>query len=329
MIVPVTNTEYVKGQAVLSCAPEFEFVPVVDAETNLADFIRQNQCQAVVIGVTRYTGPLYDALPENGLLARFGVGTDSLDRAQTHARNLIIANTPGALDRSVAEHAIFLVGSLVRQINALDRTTRDGAWSGITGNDMQDLKLGIIGAGPIGAMTAQIAHQGFAMHTLIGELQSEAQIAARLGKTPDELKAQLGYDLWTANVENVLAEADIVSVHLPVLPATHGFFNADRFAQFKVGSLFVNTARGALVVEADLVQALREGQLSGAALDVFQQEPYLPISPDADLRQFDNVILTPHVGSNTVGANRRMAELVVENLRHWANGELDKVHVVG
>ena len=328
MIVPVTESEYYKGQTVFDRVAEFELVPVKDDEKTLADFIQQNQCKAVILGVTKYNGPLYNALPENGILLRFGVGTDSLDRTQTHAKNLIIANTPGALDRSVAEHAIFLIGSLVRHISVLHQSMQSGNWSPVVGSDTQDLTLGIIGAGPIGAMTAQIAHQGFGMRTVICELQSEVQIADRLGKTPAELKSQLGYAVWSANAESVLAEADIVAAHLPLIPATQGFFDAERFAQFKPGSLFVNTARGGLVVETDLAQALRDGKLAGAALDVFEQEPYTPTTPEADLRQLDNVILTPHVGSNTIGANRRMAERVVQNLRHWANGELEKVFVV-
>jgi phosphoglycerate dehydrogenase-like enzyme len=328
MIVPVTEAEYRKAQTVFERARDFEFVPVSSDEATLAAFIRAHGCGAVALGVATYTGPLYDALPEYGILLRFGVGTDGLDRAQTRAKKLIIANTPGALDRSVAEHAIFLMGALARHLCALNQTAHSGAWRPIVGSDMQDLTLGIIGAGPIGAMTAQIAHQGFGMRTAICELQSETQVAARLGTSADDLRNLLGYGVWSADPEPALAQADVVSAHLPLLPSTRGFFDADRFAQFKDGSLFINTARGGLVVETDLAAALRNGKLAGAALDVFEREPYAPTAPEADLRQLDNALLTPHVGSNTAGANRRMAELVAQNLRHWANGELDRISVV-
>jgi phosphoglycerate dehydrogenase-like enzyme len=328
MIIPVTALEYEKGRTVFERATDYAFTPVEDDEQVLASFVAEHGCRAVVVGVTPYLGPLYEALPEDSLILRFGVGTDSLDRIRTQARDIKVANTPGALDRSVAEHTLFLIGALVRHIVKGSEALKAGSWLPATGDELQDLKLAIIGMGQIGAQVAQIAHLGFGMQTLACERLSEEAVASRLGMSLEPMRSHLGYARWSQNPDDILAEADIVSAHLPVVPETVGFFNAARFHAFKRGSLFVNTARGALVVEEDLAAALSAGHLAGAALDVYANEPYVPAKAGCDLRTFPNVIMTPHVASNTRAANRRMAAMVVQNFRHWDAGEFDQVHVV-
>lgn len=328
MIIPVTTLEYEKGRTVFERATDYAFTPVEDDEQVLAAFVEEHGCRAVVVGVTPYIGPLYEALPKGGLILRFGVGTDSLDRVRTRTRDIKVANTPGALDRSVAEHTLFLSGALVRHIVSGSDTLKAGSWSPETGDELQDLKLAVIGMGQIGAQVAQIAHLGFGMQTLACERLSEAAVASRLGVSLASMRAHLGYTRWSSDPGDILAEADIVSAHLPVVPDTVGYFNAARFRAFKHGSLFVNTARGALVVEADLAAALGAGHLAGAALDVYAHEPYEPAGANCDLRTFPNVIMTPHVASNTRAANRRMATMVVQNLRHWNAGAFDQVHIV-
>jgi len=328
MIVPVTELEYQKGREVFERAGDHRFVSVPADEPSLAAFVRDNGCAAVVVGVVRYAGPLYEALPRGGIILRFGVGTDSIDRAQAVRRGILVANTPGALDRSVAEHTIFLIGALVRHIARGDRDVRDGRWEPRTGDELRDLKLAIVGLGAIGAQVAQIAHAGFGVETLVCQHGTEARATARLGMGVDEMRSRLGYSLWSKDLIEVLPSADIVSVHLPLRPGNEGLFDAATFARFKDGSLFVNTSRGGLVVERDLAWALRCGKLAGAALDVYENEPYEPVEGAEDLRQLPNVLMTPHVASNTRAANRRMAEMVVGNLRHWERGEMDAVHRV-
>ena len=328
MIIPVAALEYEKGRAVFESAQDYTFTPVQDDEAEIAAFIEAHSCHAVVVGVTPYTGPLYNALPEGGLILRFGVGTDSIDREQTQVRGLRVANTPGALDRSVAEHTIFLMGALVRHIVQGSTMLKGGMWQPETGDELQDLKLAIIGMGHIGAQVAKAAHLGFGMQTLVCELQSEENVAARLAIPLETMRAQLGYTRWSSDPNDILPDTDIASAHLPVLPGTVGYFNASRFASFKPGSLFVNTGRGALVVEEDLAAALNAGHLAGAALDVYEHEPYKPAGAHCDLRAMSNVIMTPHIASNTRAANRRMAALVVENLRHWDASESEQVRIV-
>jgi phosphoglycerate dehydrogenase-like enzyme len=327
-IIPVTEPEYLKGKDIFDNVADYDFRPVDDSEEGLANFIRRHSCHAAVVGVRPYRGPLYSALPEGGLILRFGVGTDSVDRVAAAARQICCANTPGALDRSVAEHTLFLIGALVRRIVPGDASLKQGQWSPMTGDELQDLKLAIIGMGAIGAQVARAAHLAFGMDILVCDVADPDKVAARLGLSSTALRDEYGITSWSADAHHILANADVVSAHLPVLPDTVGYFNAARLAMFRHGSLFVNTARGALVVERDLVAALESGHLAGAALDVYEHEPYAPDTTATDLRRLPNVLMTPHVASNTRAANRRMAQGVLDNLRYWDAGVRDSAHIV-
>ena len=329
MIIPVTQLEYDKGRQVFDTVEGHTFVPVSDNETALASFIESNGCSAVVVGVAPYSGPLYNALPQGGLILRFGVGTDNIDLARAAARGIRVANTPGALDQSVAEHTLFLIGALVRHVGQGDLALKQGTWAPVTGDELGDLKLGIVGMGRIGARVARMAHATFGMEILVCETLSEEAVATRLEMDAQALRQQLGYTGWSSDPDFILGQADVVSAHLPVVAATRGFFCAARFAALKRGSLFVNTARGALVVESDLVAALKSGHLGGAALDVYEREPYTATDAVLDLRTVPTVIMTPHIASNTRAANRRMASMVIENLLNWEAGLQDAVHIVG
>jgi len=327
MIVPVTRPEYEKGKTVFSAVETLEFVPVAPEEDTLAAFVRQHRCRAAVIGVSKYRGPLYQALSQRGLLVRFGVATDNIDREKARDRAILIANTPGALDQAVAEHTLFLMGALVRHLTRSDQEVKAGKWNPLVGEQLSSLRLGLVGLGNIGFQVACLAHQGFGMETLIFSRHSPEETASRRGLSVENLRLRLGWSLWSDRVEEILPGSDIVSVHLPLTEKTAGFFHAARFARFKTGSFFINTARGGLVVEKDLAQAILSGKLAGAALDVFQKEPYQP-TDGVDLRQLPGVIMTPHIASNTRTANLRMARMVVENILHWERGELDLVHLV-
>lgn len=327
MIVPVADVIYQKGAAVFESTPEFDFVPISADEETLAAFICAHECRACVLGVDIYSGPLYEALPPGGAIIRFGVGTDGIDRKQLKNHDLLLANTPGTLDQSVAEHTIFLIGALVRQITIGNARVKSGEWASETGNELGDLTLGIVGLGSIGAAVARIAHQGFGMRVLVYQRSSPDATAKRLGfLSVESMLSELGICCWSDEPSMAISKADVVSVHLATNEDTIGYFNAERFAQLKPGAFFVNTSRGRLVVDTDLAAALESGQLAGAALDVFHDEPYQPNG--VDLRKFDNVIMTPHVASNTMAANRKMAARVVENLKFWQAGKIEKMFLV-
>ena len=148
MIVPVTRPEYDKGKSVYSNNSEYQFTPVASDEASVAAFVRSHDCRAVVLGVERYVGPLYETLPSGGIIIRFGIGTDGIDFQKTRHKRITVANTPGVLDRSVAEHCIFLIGAVARNVAQCNEDLKNGRWTPRTGNELRDLKLAIVGLAP-------------------------------------------------------------------------------------------------------------------------------------------------------------------------------------
>jgi lactate dehydrogenase-like 2-hydroxyacid dehydrogenase len=323
--VLVTEPEYAKGEPVFRSTTGLEFRPAPADEAALSAAVLQTQARVVIIGVVPYTGPLYRALQatsrgHGALLARFGVGHDGVDKAQARENGIIVCNTPGVLDVSVAEHTLWLMGNVARHLSQLEARLRGGEFRGETGGELCGKRLGILGFGRIGRKVAKIAHLGFGMEIWAAGKGSLADLEAREGRSLRELRAEYGLELYTDDADQLLQECDYLSLHLPALPATRHFINAARLALLKPGAVLINTARGSLVDEAALYDALAAGKLAGAGLDVFEREPYQPVTPERDLRKLANVVLTPHVSSNTREANQRMAAACVANVRHFFNG---------
>jgi len=145
------------------------------------------------------------------------------------------------------------------------------------------------------------------------------------GRLIGQVLDQFGVAQYTTDADAVFRESDVISIHLPAQADTRGFVDVRRLALLKPAAWLINTSRGSVADEAALYDALRSGRLAGAGLDVFHAEPYVPLAPDKDLRQLDNVVLTPHVGSNTHAANRRMAEASLANVRAFFAGRLDEL----
>lgn len=330
-VVLVTETEYRKAEAVFRGAEGVNFEPAPAEEGALARLVTGRGARVAVVGVEPYIGPLYEALGASGggLIARFGVGHDNVSKPLAGQHGVHVTNTPGALDASVAEHAMWLMGCLGRRISRLEAGFRAGRFAGETGIELCERTLGILGFGNIGRRVAAMAHFGFGMHVMAGDSRRVEEIEAREGRAFEGILAECGTEAYTTDIEAIFREADILSVHLPVTPATTRFVNAERLSWMKRGAVVVNTARGAVVDEAALYDALAGGALGGAALDVFESEPYQPVHPDKDLRRLPNVVLTPHIGSNTVEANRRMGEACVANARHFLEGRIDRLSLVG
>ena len=139
----------------------------------------------------------------------------------------------------------------------------------------------------------------------------------------DQVRAAFGLALYSTDVDAVITQADVVSLHIPGRPATDGFMGSERLSLMRPGAILVNTSRGSVVDEAALYDALAGGRLGGAALDVLAEEPYRPADPAKDLRTLPNVILTPHVASNTFEANECMARTALENVRRFFTGRMD------
>ena len=300
--VLVTEPEFRRAERVFESAGGAQCTPVPPGEAELADAIVSHAARYVVVGSYPYSSALYQALPRGGVIARFGVGHDSVDKAKATAAGLLCTNTPGVLDQSVAEHAVLLIAAAARHLARNASDMRGGRWDlGPQGTELRGKTLAVIGCGRIGRATARIAANGFGMR-VIGFRRSPA-------RTDSDFMAT------TTDFEAAVRDARFVSLHIAAEPSNRKFLDAGRLAMLSPVAWLINTARGAVVDEAALYDALASRRLAGAALDVFEREPYGPVDPARDFRTLENVILTPHVGSHTTEANRSMAERALENIR--------------
>jgi len=312
--VAVTELEFEKGRGAFEAAASegLRCAPAPPGEAELAEAVREQGARHVVVGVERYRGELYRALPRGGVVSRFGVGHDGIDKGLATAAGLLCTNTPGALDDSVAEHALALMLCAARDVAARDALVRRGAWEPRVGSELRGKRLAVIGCGAIGCRVAEIAAFGFGMEVVGCKRRAvdEAAMARRHGF------ARIVLEFAAA-----VAEADYVSLHIPSGAETRHFIDAARLGAMPAKAWLINTARGAVVDESALYDALAAGALAGAALDVFAEEPYVPQAPGKDLRTLPNVVLTPHVGSSTAEACRRMAERALRNIALAERGE--------
>ncbi len=328
--VLVTEPEYAKGKEVFQAERHWQVESVPSEEQSLAQSIRQKHCRAVIVGVERYTGQLYEALadvagPDGAIIARYGVGYDNIDGKLAQQHHIVVTNTPGVLTESVAEQTFWLMGALARHIAQLDATMRAGYFAPQAGTELQGKTLAVMGFGHIGRRVAAMAHLGVGMKIIAEDEYPLAEQAQREGLTEVGFKEKYGLDEYTTDPLEALRAADIVTIHMAVTGETQNFFNAQRLNAMKPGALLVNTARGQLIDEDALYDALSSGRLGGAALDVYAEEPYRPRNPSKDLRTLANTVLTPHVASDTHEANARMARVCLENIGHFLAGQMDQL----
>jgi phosphoglycerate dehydrogenase-like enzyme len=306
-IVLVTEPEYRRGEMVFASPARFTFKSAPSDEAALVQAIAESKARHVIVGGQPYREALYAALPKGSVIARFGVGHEWVDKAKATAAGLLCTNTPSVLDQSVAELTFLLVAAAARRLTSIAGAMRDGQWTPQLGMELRGKTLTIIGAGRIGSAVARIAKRGFEMRV----------IACRRKGSTTPPPAGGDFDLVTDDLGEALRQADFVSLLIPGVPENAHFINRDRLALMQSHAWLINTARGAVVDEAALYDALSEHRIGGAALDVFDREPYQPVDAHRDLRTLPNVILTPHVGSTTPEANRGMAERAVQNIV-WA-----------
>ena len=319
--IAVTELEFRKAESSFTRAAD-EGLPCVNApaeEKALAVAIRSSEARHVIIGVECYAGPLYEALPPGGVIARFGVGHDGVNKALATSKGLLCTNTPGALDDSVAEHAVNLLLAAARHTVTVAAELRAGRWSPQLGGELQGKTLAIIGCGAIGRRVARIASRGLSMKVVGCEVAD---------MNTGQLQREFGFTSVVKAFEDAVHEADFVSLHIPSMPQTHHFLNGDRLSRLPARCWVVNTARGALVDEVALFDALATGKLAGAALDVFEREPYEPAVVGKDLRMLHRVIMTPHVGSSTREACERMARCALQNIRLAEAGRFEEMDLL-
>jgi phosphoglycerate dehydrogenase-like enzyme len=316
--VVVTEPEYIKAEKVFRAAKDMEVFVSDWAEETVARAVRDHEAFGAILGVETYGGALYEALPERGILARFGVGHDGVDKALATSHGLFVTNTPGVLEDAVAEHAIALILGVAKNLNAFALAMRAGEWSPRLGFELRGRTLGIIGCGGIGRRLARFAN-AFGM-TVIG-LEPNTAVHA-------ELRRDWGFAEVCTDLGDVLPRAQIVSLHVPANEHTRHMVNADFISSMAADAILVNTARGPVVDELAVYDALASGRLAAAALDVFEAEPYVPVQPGKDLRTLPNVLLTPHVSSSSVEACERMANASMQNVRNAFAGAYDSLSLI-
>jgi lactate dehydrogenase-like 2-hydroxyacid dehydrogenase len=244
------------------------------------------------------------------LIGNFGVGFNNIDIDAAKSRGLVVTNTPGVLTDTTADLAMTLLLSVARRAGEGERHARSGDWTGwrpthMMGTQVTGKTLGLIGFGRIGQATARRAHLGFNMRILFFNRSPCAKdVCESLGAE------QLG------SIEEVLENSDFVSLHCPATPETRHLINAERLAAMKSGAFLINTARGDVVDEAALCHALDIGQIAGAGLDVFENEPEV----SSGLLDRENVVLLPHLGSATSETRIAMGNKVLENAKAYFAG---------
>lgn len=252
----------------------------------------------------------HDVKKQLKIVANYAVGFDNVDVAACTARNIMVTNTPcDEVNESVAEFSWALMLALTRRIGEAGEFMRNAAYRGwepdiFLGRDMRMKTLGIVGMGRIGGMVAARA-AGFGMKVLYFNRK-------RLEET---MEKSLHVE-FREKLEDLLAESDFVSLHVPLTPETTHLVNKNNLPLFKKSAILVNTARGPVVDETEVVEALRAGMLAGYGADVFENEP----DPHPELLQMENVLLTPHIASGTIEARKKMGQLAVENLLAGLSG---------
>ncbi|MBT5713990.1 phosphoglycerate dehydrogenase, partial [Candidatus Poribacteria bacterium] len=266
---------------------------------------------AIVAGGEKMTAAVFDAMPRLRIIARWGIGYDMVDLAEATRRGVYVTNTPGLLSESVADLAFGMMMALARRLLVADRQTRSGDWSHVYGVHVWRKTLGIVGFGGIGQALARRA-RGFDMTVVACDPKADTDAAERHG-------------VRLTDLDELLACADFVSLHADLNDATNRMMDDAAFARMKRGSFLVNTARGGLVDEAALLDALEDGQLAGAGLDTHAVEP---LPADHPMLGRDDVLLTPHIGFSALESvaevNASVADAVLDALegrrpRHVVN----------
>ena len=333
-IVICTEAQFAKGeQTFRKYGAGYRWISCPEEERALADCIRENNARIVVLGVHKYRDQLYRALRESAgeepaLITRHGVGYDGIDLKLCEELNIMATITPGTLDLSVAEHTVALMLALVREIPALDRSMREKHFAPVTTSEVAGRTLGVAGFGKIGKQVAGIASRGLGMHVVAFDTLPLAEQLEGEGIGEKEFLKRYGLQEYLNDYERFAESVDILSIHMPATRDTQRFFNAERLSALKASSYLLNTARGALIDEEALYDVLNSGGLRAAALDVFCSEPYVPVSPGKDLRKLPNVILTPHVASNTLEANFRVQQNILQNIEKFLGeryGEMTRI----
>ena len=259
-------------------------------------------------------GDVFDAAGNAKIFANYAVGFDNINLEAAKKKGVMVSNTPGVLNEAVAEHSVALMLAAARRIAESDKFARAGKYKGwapmlLLGSGFFGKTVGVIGLGRIGTKTAHIASQGFGAKVIYYDIKRNEDFEKEFPSGSVEFKSSL---------DEVLKEADFVSIHLPLTEQTRHIINKEKLALMKSTAYLVNTSRGPIIDELALVEALKNKIIKGAALDVFEFEPKI----SKGLFKLDNVVLTPHTASATEEARSKMAEVAAQNIIEALEGRI-------
>ncbi len=246
--------------------------------------------------------------PTCKIFANYAVGYNNIDIKAATKRGTIVTNTPGVLTNTTADLAWSLLFAVARRIVESDKYTREGKYKGwapmlLLGRDITGKTLGVIGTGRVGASFARKS-KGFEMKLLYNDIKRNKEFEEETGAT-------------YVDKETLLRKSDFVSIHVPLLPTTKHMIGKNEFKLMKKSAVLINTSRGPVIEEKALVRALKEGEIWGAGLDVYENEPAL----ESGLTELDNVVIVPHIGSATVETRTSMALMAAKNIKAVFKGE--------
>jgi glyoxylate reductase len=253
---------------------------------------------------------VFNAAPKLKIVSQLAVGFDNIDITEATKKGIYVTNTPEVLTDTTADFAWSLLMAVARRIVEADKYVRTGQWkvswhpAMLAGRDIHHATIGVVGAGRIGYAVAQRA-KGFDMKILFYDVVPRPEIEKDLGAKK-------------VDMDTLLKESDFVSIHVPLMKETHHLINAEKLKLMKKTAYLVNNSRGPVVDEKALYEALKKGQIAGAGLDVFEQEP-TPL--DNPLLKLDNVVVAPHISSASLETRSKMSEMVAENLVSFFQGK--------
>jgi D-3-phosphoglycerate dehydrogenase len=285
--------------------PEFELLFAEKPDASTPALVAE--CDFVTC-VSHVTDAMMANAPKLRLIQKWGIGVDKIDLEAAERHGIYVAITSGANATVVAEHAILLMLAAMRNLSLANRQMRAGGWSSSElrprSRQLRGKTVGILGLGNIGRAVARRL-QGFDVRILYNDIKGEFEIAK-------ELHAEF------VSYRELLEQSDVLTVHIPASKANWHWVNAEGLARMKPDAVVVNTARGEVIDQVALTEALRAGRLLAAGLDVFDGEP---LQPDAPIRQLDNVLLTPHAAGSVLDHVAPMAEHVLRNIQLFLHNE--------
>lgn len=268
------------------------------------------EASAIIVGLVPITEKIIEKSSKLKIVSMYGVGFNHIDLEAARKKGVIVTNCPGSNDQAVADLTMGLMVTVARNIPQIDRDIRDGYWKKYLGGELWQKRLGLIGLGNIAKGVVHRA-KGFDMQISAYDPYASAEVADALG-------------VQLLSFEEVISKSDFVSLHAPLTEETKCIFSSEQFKRMKPTSYLINTARGGLVDEYALYAALRDGEIAGAGLDVFMEEPL----KDSKLVKLRNVVLTAHTGTHTNESIERMGIMAVENVLRVLRDEMPTNRIV-